>query len=350
MKTTNHPDQPLRSRRPPRVPPSFPASALALLSLVPAAARGESTVNERRDVSANVQVVVRTISGSVRVAAWEKNELFVTGELDDGVERLEVLGSGDKVEVRVVPRRRSGGDAEAELVLQLPRGARLDVETVSAGIQTRELANTLVLETVSGDIEVSGRLRELTVRTVSGDVAVRSVGVRSTVKTVSGEIELSDASGELDLETVSGRIRLSGEAFSRLRARSISSEISIQGDLSQEASVDLESHSGDITLALPGSTAASFELTTFSGELTSELGPQASGKKAGGDRECARVRAVVLRVDGEETRSYVEEGEDCGDHDGDTPEDRRMSFTTGAPSPRRVAIKTFSSDVLLRKR
>ena len=128
-------------------------------------------------------------------------------------------------------------------------------------------------------------------------------------------MHVAEAAGEVDLETVSGGVHVSGASFSRVRVKSVSRAIEIDpGELKSDASVEVESHSGDVVLALPSAAAASFEVSTFTGDITFDLGGSGPTDKRSGPGH-------------------------------------KLRFSTGPAGPgARVAVKTFSGAVHLKKR
>jgi len=87
-----------------------------------------------------------------------------------------------------------------------------------------------------------------------------------------------------------------------------------EGERAKSAVLDAESVSGAIELSLPGTVAADFTLSTFSGTIENDLGPAL-------DRESGH----------------------------DNPSEKELSFTTGAGGAS-VTIHTLSGAIAIRKR
>jgi len=120
----------------------------------------------------------------------------------------------------------------------MPRGARLEVETVSAPIDASDLIGDVVLGSISGDIRLKGNLRTIEAETVSGTITLEDGG------------DLREGS----FETVSGLIRARANFMPRGR-------------------FDFDTVSGTIELSVPPGLAANFEVETFSGRIDSDIGP-----------------------------------------------------------------------------
>src|SRR6185295_8083196 len=86
---------------------------------------------------------------------------------------------------------------------------------------------------------------------------------------------VKDASGEVDASTVNGVLSVVGGTFDRLRLETVSGELRFEGSLAKGATLDAETVSGGIDVALPAGISADFSITTFSGGITNELGPAA---------------------------------------------------------------------------
>lgn len=299
--------------------------AAALVVTAPPSSALAERIDVKREATATTNVLVTNQSGRVRISGSDKNEVSVTGTYEEGVEKIEVNGSGDRVEIRVrvkESRRGYAENADARLVITVPRGARVDVEAVSADIEVEDVNGRIDVEAISGDVRLRGRPREVDVRTISGNIGVKTWGERGRVRSVSGDIDVDGASGELDCETVSGEVRAVGEALSRVRMRSVSGELELETDLTKGADVDMESHSGDVRLRIPADTAGTFELSAFSGDVRSELGPKVSEDDEPKGRRPERM--------------YPGPGE-------------KLRFTQGEGGGR-ISLNAFSGDLKLEKR
>ena len=121
-----------------------------------------------------------------------------------------------------------------------------------------------------------------------------------------------DASGELEASTVNGKLLVTGGSFDRAALESVSGGVRFEAGLSARATLSVESVSGAVDLLLPAGFGAEFSVSTFSGEVTNELGPAA-----------------------EKSSKW-------------TPE-KELSFTTGSGGAR-ITVETLSGAVHIRKR
>jgi hypothetical protein len=195
-------------------------------------------VNQRRPLAPDGLVEVEMISGSIRVIGWDRAEVEITGRLKRPHEQLEIDSDDDEVTIEVSPPHGRHHDLDESLEIRIPRGARLEVETVSAPVDATDLSGDVALSSISGNIRLKGNLRSVEVETVSGMITLED----------GGDLQ------EGDFETVSGVIK----ARANFQPR---------GDF------DFETVSGTIELTVPPGLAADFEVSTFSGRIDSDLGP-----------------------------------------------------------------------------
>jgi len=198
----------------------------------------EVPINEHRPLNPDALVEVEMISGTVRITGWEKQELELTGTLEDDRLKLEITGGKDRLKIEVrYPEGKHHNLGSSNLVLQVPRGSRMSVDTVSAPISASGLKARIELNSVSGDLDVKGSPSE------------------AKLNTVSGEIKLEDGASveNAELNTVSG-------------------SIDAHLDFRSGGSFEFETVSGNIILRLPAKVSAEFEVSTFSGSITSDFG------------------------------------------------------------------------------
>jgi DUF4097 and DUF4098 domain-containing protein YvlB len=284
-------------------------AAVVLLAAAPAWA--QRTVNEMRPLSPTGDVTVSNIEGSVRVIGWSNAQVEITGTLGADVEELEI--TGDESELRIEVKAPKHPEwLETDLVLRIPVAASIEVEAVSATVEVEGLTGSVDLESVSGWVKTSGRPSELSVETVSGDITVAESAPRTDLASVSGSIKVDLATGRLDAESVSGAIRVENGSLESASFETVSGDISYAGDIVGRGSYDFESMSGGVTVLVPSGVSAQFDITTFSGSIDNDIGPEA-----------------------ERASKY-------------TPE-KELSFSTGSGGAS-VSIESFSGSIKIRTR
>jgi DUF4097 and DUF4098 domain-containing protein YvlB len=244
-------------------------TALGALVAPLAALAGVGSVDRTVAATPNGEVEISNVSGSVDVRGWDRNEVRVTGQLDEDVERVDVESSGGRVVIKVVLPR-SSSDNEAILEVQVPKMSAVEVGAVSADVTTHGVLGTQRIKTVSGEItaEISGDNSE--VRSVSGDLTLRGSGkpIALRASSVSGSVDLTDGAGTLDVVTVSGDARVVMTEAKDIRARTTSGELDLKARMTRDGRVDAEGVSGDLTLMLTSPVALSVEVESFSGDIT----------------------------------------------------------------------------------
>lgn len=232
------------------------------------ASKDARTFHDTRPLKSSGSLSVHNVSGSVKIIGTDQELVEIDGRMDEGVEGVTVTGQGDSVSIVVDLKKHGHSDSEARLEIRVPRNARLDIDCVSADITARDVTGAAILNTVSGDLRIGGELKTIELKTVSGDIHIEAVGERLIAQSVSGDIAISHAIGEVELETVSGDMKIDSAHVSRFRAKSVSGDVILTGDISGRGTSSIESHSGDVVLELGDHTDASFECHTFSGEIS----------------------------------------------------------------------------------
>jgi len=215
--------------------------ALALLVAIPATAERQS-IDRTISAAPDGVISIELLSGTVTVVGWERDEVQLTGSINDEYEELEIDVEEDEISIEIDmhggEHKSSGRGAEIEL--RVPSGSQVEIEAISSEITIDGVTGSVGVELVSGTIRCRGAMEEIDIECVSGKVSVETTGAlrRASVETVSGDVDL-------------------------------------RGALGPRARIDLESVNGNITLRLPASTSAQFEIETFSGEIQNDFGPQA---------------------------------------------------------------------------
>ena len=243
-----------------------------LLMMTSASAFAGQSVDERWDIDANATISIENIAGEIEIRGWDRNEAHLTGELGNSVEELEIDASSTRLHINVANGDRRNVDS-TELKLMVPKGASVDADAVSADIDISGLdSEKLTASSVSGDVVVSATSQRVSIESVSGDVEFSGQTERISAESVSGDIELSGISGEVAATTVSGDMELEAGLVDSGKFETVSGDITVLVEVSDNGKLSAESMSGDVTILLPASQSGVFKAQSFSGNISTDFG------------------------------------------------------------------------------
>lgn len=237
----------------------------------------DERVDQRVDAPADGTVSVENVAGSITVSGWDHNEVRVEGELDERVERLEFVNEGNFTRVKVIyPRNRSGSIRGSHLNISVPAGSRLEVSGVSSEVDVRGVSGPVRAETVSGDVSVDGSTGDYLLESVSGNIRLQGGGLTARVRasSVSGDVRLGDVKGEIEITSISGNVYVNNGSFTRIEAGNTSGDIDIAGEFANDGVFRFKSISGDVAVRFQSKPAGTFDITTFSGGIDNDFGPE----------------------------------------------------------------------------
>ena len=248
-----------------------PFGALLLLAL----AGGASPLRAQSDSSfavvrnAVVDITVRT--GRLVVRGGASATGAVRGR--SGEYQLRTTGVGVTLEASDDSRagrasRTASRRTGATLELDLPRSVRLVVSTASADVDVSGIDGDVEIRTTSGDIGLDDIGGRLTLETLSGDIRLDGRAGPARVTTMSGDITLRGVRADVNVHTTSGDVVLGMDRAARVDVESISGDITFDGNTTDDARLQLTTHSGDVTLRLPESARGSIDLSTFNGNMS----------------------------------------------------------------------------------
>lgn len=251
---------------------------MAAMLVVASLAGAEQPVNASRSVAADATISIENVAGSLMILGSETAELVVTGTMGDDVEELEISGDAEDLSVEVVIPDDDDWHGErkikADLEVRVPRGASLEIETVSASIDISGVSGEIEAGSVSGAVTVAGGANEIEAESVSGAITVTGGSGLVVAESVSGSVKLAEVSGDIEATTVSGKIRVEAGVVDDVEIESVAGSVYFKGLLGG-GDLEVESHSGNIEVHLPGALVADFVLESFSGRIENGFGPPA---------------------------------------------------------------------------
>lgn len=266
-------------------------------------------------IGANGTIDLSNIAGDVVITAGGGSEATLEvvktargRTVEDAKELLqlvavEVTERGGRAEVRTqYPRgdtwrrnNRRNFNVSVAYNLTAPAGAGVTVNSISGDISATGIKGTLSLESVSGSIRISNGGRVAAAKSVSGAIEIIET-------TIDGALDVSSVSGTVVLRhvkaarlaggSVSGDVVIEDVDCERVEGQSVSGSVSFAGPLARNGRYELQSHSGEVRMAIAGGAGFELEATSFSGSVRSELDIKTSGAEPVARRRQRSLRGV----------------------------------------------------------
>ena len=258
----------------------------ALLVALPAFAQDRRGAEETERISrqfrigANGRLTLSNISGEIVLTAGSGEEVTLEAVKRTRGPRSElasVVIDIDERPGRVDIRTRHTGRndrASVDYTVSVPRGASVDVSSISGNVRARSLQGPLRAQSISGGVIVSESTNVEVAKSISGDVELSGSmpDARLTASTVSGKVIARDVKARgLSLSAISGDVEVTNVEAERLDGKSVSGDFVFAGAVARNARYEFSTHSGTLRLALGGSAGFEVSANTFSGNIQSDL-------------------------------------------------------------------------------
>lgn len=205
-------------------------------------------------------------AGRVRIMVWSRDSVHIAGTVGAN---STLFGGGNRDFVKFgVENARTGdnGLADADLLVTVPRKARLWVKMTNGVIDADGNAGELELYAIGGSISV---------RRASGVVSVESIDAAVTVEESSGDLRvrgskapivLRNVTGTATVATVSGKVSVLG-AVPECRVETIGGDILFDASMLRGRTAELQTHSGAIQIDLKGAAMPLLEVSSRTGRV-----------------------------------------------------------------------------------
>ncbi|MFN2635404.1 MAG: DUF4097 domain-containing protein [Gemmatimonadaceae bacterium] len=230
---------------------------------------GQKKIERKLPLGLEGALRVANMVGTVVVHGWNKDTVLVRGILGAG-DNFFMGGSytGAKMFVESTNDR---DPKPTKLEIWAPARVRLWIKTATANIDVNDISGGLDLYVVSGTIDVTGNPHELNAEAIDGDIHITGSPPWLRAKTATGAITFQGASADAALSTVSGPIKVDGGVFERTKIETVTGNITFAGRLDRSGAFDFDTHSGNIDIALPEKSDASFSVVTIAGTITNKI-------------------------------------------------------------------------------
>ncbi|RJE77850.1 hypothetical protein BGP78_07010 [Pseudoalteromonas sp. MSK9-3] len=262
---------------------------VASIALLPLAALAGDKIDQQVEVPKDGKILIENQRGDVTIKSWDKNAFKVTGTLDDKAQgyTLETQGSVTEFTVKMPKRTRGwnyGGGDGSTLTIYMPKTSELSFEgvnvnvsatdfsagaqlkTVNGNVKATKLTGKIALETVNGDVDATDLAGNIRFETVNGEINDHNSSGKLRFNAVNGDIESNTSATDIRLENVNGEVEFKIKELEDLRLNTVNGEIDIRVEkMGGNASINMDTVSGDVQLFLPRDVSARFDIDAHSG-------------------------------------------------------------------------------------
>lgn len=234
----------------------FAGTIAALLCATNAYA--QKAINRGWALHADGAVKIFNDVGSIRIIGWDRDSVAISGTVASSG---TFFGGGSPEGVKMGIETASGRANPSDIVIHVPARSRVWVRSASASVDVSEFSGSLDASTVSGAVRIQGSMSELRAESMNGTLDVTASPAYLRLKSATGGITWTGSSEDVGIVTVSGRVVVNAGTVRRARFESIDGEIRYGGGVSSFGSIAVDTHSGNVTLALTKGSTADLEVS-----------------------------------------------------------------------------------------
>jgi len=249
-------------------PPLSPISILlivtllflvAVIALASSACTTQSAVSTETDdfnVADPLTLKVTSLGGRIEVKAGSDNVVSVRAELRD-IRRIkyEAIESGDEVIVTAENKGKwwfPAGNTQADIYVTVPANTALRLETSNGRIEVTGTTRGGILETSNGAIALEDVKGDFEATTSNGEVEINTIDGSAFIRTSNGEVSVQEAKGEFNIKTSNGSVSFSGEMTPGGSNRLVTSNDSIEIELTGTPGLNLDASTSNGEVKHPG--------------------------------------------------------------------------------------------------
>lgn len=256
-------------------------------------------------LGANGELSIGNISGDITVTRASGNDatldIVKTARARTADEAKEQLGlvqvsiveRNGRAEVKTVypqgdemrRNNRRNVNVSVSYTVSAPAGTRLTLASISGSIKVTDIKGDLTANSISGAVRIANAGRIAKTQSVSGDVEITDTQIDGAVEaqSISGSVVMRNVTARtVDLGSISGGLVVHDVQCERIEAHTISGSVDFAGSLAKNGRYELNSHSGEIRLALGGNTGFELQAESFSGSVRSDLPVTLQGDRGEG--------------------------------------------------------------------
>jgi len=161
---------------------------LALLPPAAVAQSREQRLDRRMAVDQDVSIRIHNMAGSVRIEAWDRDTLAITGTISDAATNRFFIGGSRRAAKMGIEGPLELDQAPAHLFIRVPARAKVWVKSATANIVMSGLEGGIDAFSTSGNIRISQARDDAGANCTSGWIRMERIGGRAIANATSGWI------------------------------------------------------------------------------------------------------------------------------------------------------------------
>jgi DUF4097 and DUF4098 domain-containing protein YvlB len=269
----------------------------------------EEALTQTFSVPDGTPIVLDAIAGDIRVEGIDDAQITVTAKKRANVARDSAAQALDAMTVAAEQRgetfhiiTRANANMEAlgctsygiDVVVLVPRTSSVHIKAASGQTRVLDLGGTVTIEQgagavfaehAKGHLDIVNRGGNVTVAECAGPATIDGAGGNATIRTVYGDLDVTYHGGNTLIESPYGgaRVRQTGGDVRILAPEGLFGEF------------DIDVHDGNISMAVPETTDASFWMTAHEGAIHPDF-PVSGTKDRGQDSFQGQLNNGTYRV------------------------------------------------------
>ncbi len=235
--------------------------------------------DETVNVAKGARLTVDNFAGEVVIKAWDRDSVRVQARHNSQT-RVNVRTTPAGVVVRPDHQK---APTSVDYEISVPSWMAIRVVGTYNFISVEGAQNEITAETTRGDVTIRGGTSVIA-KSIEGEVVVEGARGRIVASSVNEGVRVSNASGDVTVETTNGDITLAQMKAQNVEVSTVNGDLRFEGTLVDRGRYSFTTHNGDITVAVPETSNATFVVRSYQGDFSTALkvsGPPRSEVRQG---------------------------------------------------------------------
>jgi hypothetical protein len=232
-------------------------------------------------VTKGLRLSLENFAGDVVVRGWDRDAVRVQARHASRT-RVSVRTTASAVVVAASGSQGPPGSVDYEI--NVPVWMPVKIDGTYAFVSVEGTQSEVAIETVRGDVTIKGGAGSVTGKSVEGDVVIEGTRGRVNANSVNQGVTVSGITGEILAESINGPITLTKNESDNIDVASVNGHVRYEGTPSARGRYRFTTHNGNVFVAVPETSNASFSVRTYNGTVNMNLPLKGSGDVARGRR------------------------------------------------------------------
>ena len=229
----------------------------------------ENKIDKILETTSNQTISVKVMDGSLKIKAWDKNEVWIKGNFEKNVDKIRFDEQSNNILIKsdIKNNLKNRKNIRVFLEIFVPKENDINIDLINAECEITGVEKNISVTSTSGNIKINSNSKDVDIVTINGNVELKGNSNIFQGTSINGNFLIDGDCNILKIKTSSGNINLTETLVKNINIFSTNGEIKIKGLKFDKSNCEIINIRGNILFLIPQEESIQIMIKSISGKV-----------------------------------------------------------------------------------